>query len=80
MPECKRGFLPDLFCGPKNIAWDWARIASALTLIGYFALAGYKVFAGQEYSLNDFASGAMQILLGSAGIIGAKDLAGAKVS
>lgn len=76
----KTGFLADLFCGIDNSHWDWARIASALTLIGYFALAGYKIYAGQEYTLNDFASGAMQILLGSAGIIGAKDLAKAKAT
>lgn len=68
-------FLADLFKNVGNDAWDLARILSALSVISVMAMGGYKIYAGQQLSLSEYANGLMTVMAGCAIFIGAKDVA-----
>lgn len=70
-----RQFLRDLFMGVSNQAWELGRISAAWAIISTSALAGYKVYAGQAFTLTEYATAMMTVFTGCAIFIGAKDMA-----
>lgn len=68
-------FLEDLFKGVGNKAWELGRISSAWAILSTSALAGYKLFQNQPFSLSDYSTAMMQVFAGCAIFIGAKDVA-----
>lgn len=70
-----RQFLADLFKGVGNKAWELGRISAAWAIFSTSALAVYKLYQGQDLSLNDYATAMMTVFTGCAIFIGAKDVA-----
>ncbi len=68
-------FLRDLFCGVGNQNWELGRISAAWAILSTSALAGYKVYADQPFTLTEYATAMMAIFTGCAIFIGAKDMA-----
>lgn len=68
-------FFRDLFTGVSNQSFELARVLSAWTVLSTSALAGWKVYSGQDVSLNDYATAMMLVMGGCAVFIGAKDTA-----
>lgn len=75
-----RNFLADLFKGVGNRAWELGRISAAWAIFSTSALAGYKVWAGQELALTDYATAMMTVFTGCAIFIASKDVARAQAN
>jgi hypothetical protein len=71
-------FLADLFKGVGNKAWELGRISAAWAIFSTSALAGFKLYQGQDLGLNDYAQAMMTVFAGCAIFIGAKDIAKAQ--
>jgi hypothetical protein len=69
------GFLADLFKGVNNKHWELSRLSSAWAILSTSALAGYKVYAGQDLPISDYAQAMMLVMGGCAVFIAAKDVA-----
>lgn len=67
--------LADLFKGVGNKAWELGRISAAWAIFSTSGLAGFKLYQGQDLSLNDYATAMMTVFAGCAIFIGAKDVA-----
>jgi hypothetical protein len=72
--------LADLLKGPRNDAWDLARLMSAGSFLSY---TGAFLAALVEGHVPDWAAlgvGYAAVLAGSGALIGAKDMAGVKAN
>lgn len=68
-----KGWLKDIFTDDKEDVCI-ARTMAVLSFLAFLAYAIYGLMVKDHYALADFASGTMQVLLGSAGIIAGKNL------
>lgn len=68
-------FLADLFKGVGNQAWDLARIAAAWAIFSTSGIALYKIYAGQDLAITEYATAMMTVLGGCAVFIASKDVA-----
>lgn len=68
-------FFPDLFKGVGNKGWELGRVAAGWAIFSTSGIAIYKIYAGQDLPLNDYATAMMTVFTGCALFIGSKDVA-----
>lgn len=66
-------WLKDIFT-EEGGALCIARTMAVISFVAFLSYAGYGLIGKDHYALGDFASGIMQVLFGSAGIIAGKNL------
>lgn len=75
-----RQLLADLFKGVNNKGWELARFLSTWAVLSTSGIALYKIYSGQELSLESYANSMMVVLGGCAVFIASKDVGSAVAS
>lgn len=64
-------FISDMFTGKDNATWNLARVAWAISLGGYFLLAGYDIAVhGTAFDAQHFAIGLAAIMAAGGAAVG----------
>ena len=67
-------FITDLLTENDGSTWCFARVSSAIALASFIGFAGFNLCKDHKFEDLNYANGLMQILAGSAAIIGAKSI------
>ena len=75
MLQTIKKWINDLLTEDDGSTICYARVASAVALLSFIGYSFYDfVFVNHIFHYNDYANGLMQILGGSAAVIGAKQI------
>lgn len=67
-------WILDIFSEDDNETVCVAKVLAVLAFIAFLAYAGWGLFKGDHFVLNDFGNGLMTVLLGSGGVIAGKQI------
>lgn len=67
-------WLLDIFSEDDNATICVAKCLAVLAVLAFVGYAAYGLIHGDHFSLSDFGSGLMTVLLGSSGVIAGKQL------
>ncbi len=65
-------WLRDIFSEPDGEAVCVAKVMAVFAFLSFLGYSGYGLFH-DHFAMSDFASGLMQVMLGSAGVIAGKN-------
>lgn len=66
-------WLQDIFSEPDGQAICIAKVMAVIAFISFLAYSGYGLTC-DHFAIQEFGSGLLQVLLGSAGVIAGKNL------
>lgn len=69
-----KDFLKQLFTEDDNTTFCIAKVMAITAFVSFLGYAGYGVYVSKAGDLTNFASGLMQVLIGSGTIIAGKQL------